>query len=207
MQVTDKQRKLIWAGAALIGICYFAPSVITKIHQASAPEEPVVAKPSPVRVALPPAPRPNPEALKAAATAAEFNRLAGDWSGAALLPSRGLCKLGMQIRTIPDKPATYKGYSTTSCNISLALMGKRASKENMARDTINAMTPTSTIMTGEIVNGQIAFRIDSNIGVPPDGCAVTAFTVSPFADQIAAQWQAGTCQGGQMVLNRVSNLR
>jgi hypothetical protein len=35
---------------------------------------------------------------------------------------------------------------------------------------------------------------------------MTGFRVSPFADQIAVQWEAGTCQGGQMVLNRVTNL-
>ena len=69
------------------------------------------------------------------------------------------------------------------------------------------MTPTSAIMSGAVVNGEIVFHIDKAIGTPLDGCIWTGFTVSPFADQIAAQWQAGTCQGGQMVLNRVSYLR
>jgi len=207
MQVTDKQRKLIWAGGALIAVCYFGPSIITKVHQASAPPEVVIAKPSPVRVAPPPPPPPDPAAVKAAAIAAQFNKLAGDWSGAGVLPTHGLCKLSLQIRTIPDKPASYTGYSTTTCNPYIALTGKAATKTNMAQAAITSMAPTSVIMTGEVENGQIVFHVDRNIGTPPDGCAVTGFTVSPFAEQVAAQWQAGTCQGGQMVLNRSNYVR
>jgi hypothetical protein len=209
MQVTDKQRKFIWAGAALIGICYFAPSIITKVRQAAAPQEPVITKPSPTRLAPlpPPQPAPDPAAIKEAATVAELNKLAGNWFNAAVLPYHGLCRIGLQIRAVPDKPGTYTGYSTTSCNPYIALTGKPATKENMAQQAIGSMVPTSVIMTGDVENGQIVFHVDRNIGTPPDGCAVTGFSVASFAEKIAVQWQAGTCQGGQMILNRVASLQ
>jgi hypothetical protein len=210
MQVTDKQRKLIWVGAALIGAYYLIPPIINTVRGASPPPPAVEAKPSPVRAIVPPPPPPSPAdpaVLKAAATTAAFDKLAGNWFNAAVLPYHGLCRIGLQIKTVPDKPGTYTGYSTTTCNPYIALTGKPATRANIGQANIESMAPTSIIMTGDIENGAIVFRIDRNIGIPPDGCAITGFNVSPFAEQIAAQWQAGTCRGGQMILNRVSNLR
>jgi hypothetical protein len=211
MQLTDKHRRFAWIGGALIAIYFVAPWGINLVRQASTPTEPAVAKPSAAHIAsvapAPPPPLPDPVALQLAATTAQFNKLAGDWSGAAILPAHGLCKLSLQIRTIPDKPAAYTGYSSTSCNPYIALTGKPATKQNMAQAAITSMVTTSVIITGAVVNNEIVFHIDRNIGIPPDGCAVTGFTVSPFAEQVAAQWQAGTCQGGQLVLNRASYVR
>ena len=211
MQLTDKHRRFAWIGGALIAIYFVAPWAINLVRQVSTPTEAATSKPSAAHIAqvapAPPPPPPDPVALQLAATAAQFNKLAGDWSGAAVLPSHGLCKLILQIRTVADKPATYTGYSTTQCNPYLALTGKTATRENKARVAVESMTPTSVIMTGTVADNAIVFHVDRNIGTPPDGCAVTGFTVSPFADQVAAQWQAGTCQGGQLVLNRASNAR
>jgi hypothetical protein len=207
MQVTDKQRKLIWAGAAFIAVCYFAPSIITRARQAAAPQEPVMAKPSPVHVApqLPPQPPPDPAAIKAAATAAEFNKLTGDWSGGATL-AQGICRLSLQLRPITDKPGQYSAYSTMQCNPALVLLRERVPKEQRDILIARSMTPTSAILSGTPAGGKLAFQIEEAIGTPWDGCVWKALNISPFADQIAAQWQ-DSCRGGQMVLNRVSNVR
>jgi hypothetical protein len=206
MQVTDKQRKLIWAAAGILALSYLAPHVIHMMRQAKAAPEPVTAKPSPVHIAPVPTPPPDPVALQAQAEAAEFNKLMGDWSGAATLP-QGMCRLALQLRPVADKPAHYAGYSTMTCNPTLVLLSEHVPKQQRDIDLAKAMTPTSAIMSGAVENNAIVFHIDTNIGMPISGCAITGFTVSPFADQVAAQWQSGTCQGGQMVLNRVSNVR
>jgi hypothetical protein len=212
MQITSNQRKLIWIVAAILGLCYFAPSLIQRVQYAVAAEQPEGIKPSPAHIATtPPAPTVPPPstdaaALQASATAAQFDKLADDWLGSALLPG-GLCRLGLQIRKAPDKPENYKGFSTISCNTALKVTDHPATPENRAKMAIASMTPTSTIMTGTIKNGQIVFAVDQAIGTPPDGCGpITSFTVSPFADQIAAVWQQGDCKSEQMVLNRVTNL-
>jgi hypothetical protein len=209
MPITDKQRKLIWAGAAIIGVYYFAPSLINASRQAVAPAPAVVAKPSLVHIAAPAPPPPDPAALQAAATSAQFGRLSGNWSGGATLP-QGMCRLALQLRTIPEKPGGYSGYSTMICNPSLVLLSQRMPKQERDIEIAKSMTPASTIMSGSVENNAIVFHIDKNIGIPLGGCVITGFTVSPFGgEQIAAQWQAGapSCQGGQMVPNRVSNLR
>ena len=128
MPITDKQRKLIWAGAAIIGVYLFAPSLITATRQAFAPKPAVIEKPSPVHITAPAPPPPDPAVQQAAATAAQFGKLMGNWSGGATLP-QGMCRLGLQLRTIPDKPGGYSGYSTMICNPSLVLLGQRMSKQ------------------------------------------------------------------------------
>jgi hypothetical protein len=210
MQITNNQRKLIWVVAAILGLCYFAPSLIQRVQYAVAAEQPEITKPSPAHPQLPPPPpppAPDPATLQASATAAQFDKLADDWLGSALLPG-GLCRLGLQIRKAPDTPENYKGFSTISCNTALKVMEHPGTPENRAKNAIASMVQTSTIMTGTIKNGQIVFAVDQAIGIPADGCGpITSFTVSPFADQIAAVWQQGDCKSQQMVLNRVTNLR
>jgi hypothetical protein len=208
MPITDKQKKqFVWAGAALLGVCYFAPSLVNATRHAFSRPDPVIAKPSPVHVAAAPPPPPPAPVSPEDALNAQAAKMAGDWLGAGILQNRGLCRIGLQIRPVPDKPGNYTGYSTTGCNPSLALLGHAATRENMAKDTINAMTPTSVIMSGAAKGGEIVFQISEAIGTPPDGCPVSAFKASPFGEQIAVQWQAEPCKGGQLILNRVTNLR
>jgi hypothetical protein len=206
MQITDRQRKQIWIGAAVIAVLYLGPPLVNAFRQAFASHEAVIAKPSPAHPAPVAAPAPDPAAVKVAAVAAQFNKLTGNWSGGGFLPEfGGICRLNLQIRTIPEKPASYSGYATTICNPALATMGKRQSPEKSLQAIAAATTPTSAIMTGTVEDNHIAFHIDQNIDTRPGECALTSFTVFPFADQIAAQWQA--CRSGNLVLNRVSSLK
>ena len=65
------------------------------------------------------------------------------------------------------------------------------------------MNPAAAILTGTPENGSLHFRVDKTVGADVDGCAATSFTAMPFGtNKIAVQWQDGSCQGGQIVLNK-----
>lgn len=200
MPISDKQRKLIWAGAALFGIFYVAPWAIHNARIASS--QPVAeAKPSPVQYA-PVAPKPvlTPEEVLNAQVA----RMAGDWQGSGVLDG-GPCRLSLQIRPNLLKPAAFTGYATTACNPTLMTLGQ--DKQKAMQTILKGATPTSDIMSGEASKGNLIFHVDTAIGTPLDGCPWTGLTVSPFGGQVAVVWTAGTCAGGQMVLNRVTNVQ
>jgi hypothetical protein len=203
MQLTDRHRKIAWIGGTLAAIYFFGPWAINTVRRLSAPAQAAVVKPSPVHIAplAPPPPPPpiNPEdALNAQAA-----KMIGDWSGGGLIPERGLCKMGLQIKPDPLKAGGYSGYSTTSCNPAFAMAGR--SREEMKAKILTDITPVSLIMTGSPVKGEIHFQIDKAVGMA-SGCAISGFTATPFGEQVMAQWQA-SCHGGQMILNRVTNLR
>jgi hypothetical protein len=70
---------------------------------------------------------------------------------------------------------------------------------------MKAMTPISAILSGGVRDGGVAFHVDKAIGTSLDGCAITSFSVTPFGTaEVAAEWQKGTCPGGQMTLSRQS---
>jgi hypothetical protein len=205
MQITDKQRRFAWIGGALVAIYFAAPWIINTVRNASTPTQAAVAKPSAAHIApLPPAPPPPPISPEDALNA-QAAKMMGDWSGGGLIPARGLCKVGLQIKPDPLKPGSYSGYSTTSCNPAFAMVGR--SRQEMTQKVLTGITPVSLIMSGSAVKGEIHFQIDKAVGLSAD-CPITGFSATPFGEQVMAQWQAGeTCQGGQMILNRVTNLR
>ena len=204
MQLTDKQRQFAWIGGALVAIYFTAPWIINTVRQASTPTQAAIEKPAAAHVApLPPAPPPPPISPEDALNA-QAAKMMGDWSGGGLIPARGLCKVGLQIKPDPLKPGGYSGYSTTGCNPAFAMVDR--SRPEMTRKVLTDITPVSLIMSGSAVKGEIHFQIDKAVGLPPD-CPITGFFATPFGEQVMAQWQAGTCQGGQMILNRVTNLR
>jgi len=207
MTLTSKQKKSLWIVAGVLVTLHFAPNLLLTARRAMASRQQTAAvqKPSPRRPQAAELNQAGPPPFPVDPENAQFRRLVGDWIGGGILLNRGACHMGFQLKPLPGKPG-YRGYSTLSCNPSLALLGKSASRENMAKDAINAMTPTSTIMTGEAKDGEIDFHIDKTIGTPPDGCVITGFNVMPFGEQIAVEWQAGTCPGGHMILKRVTNL-
>ena len=206
MPITDKQRKLIWIGAALAGTYFFAPTLINHARQAFSTPEPTIAKPSAAKPA-PIAPTPVVVTPQQASEAQIARQLTGDWIGGGVQPALGLCRVGLQIKRDPLKEDTVTGYSTTSCNPAFALTGQTATRENRARAAAIATAPTSVIMTGKVSATAIDFTIDKSIGVPIDGCSITSFTATPFGEALAAEWKAGTCQGGQMILKKVASIQ
>jgi hypothetical protein len=65
------------------------------------------------------------------------------------------------------------------------------------------MNPDAAILTGAVEKGAIHFHADKTIGTDINGCAVTDLTITPFgASAVAAEWQEGTCQGGNLLMTR-----
>jgi hypothetical protein len=221
---TDKQRKFLWIAPAVVAAIYLSPSLIRFAVQATANRQPVSAaahaKPSPIRLAPPGAASAAPYSAAAAgqpaastATApasvadtsagADFSKLLGVWTGNLIQQSGGLCKFRLEMRMSPDKPGDYSGYWTRSCMSAALFADPRFSAPSQRANLVNQLNPVSAILTGSAVEGSIAFHVDKTIGVPPDGCAPTTLTISPFGDyQIAAQ--ESPCQGGQMLLARAA---
>ncbi len=202
MQVTDKQRKLIWAGAIIFSLYYVAPWGINAIRSVLSDPPPVQAKPTPAHIA-PPAPKPivlSPEE----AVNAQAVKMQGDWIGSGVL-NGGPCRLSIQIHPDPLKPGGYSAYSTTACKPTFMTFGQ--DRQKAMETMLKGITPTSVILSGEPRKGELVFKVDKTIGVPLDGCVWTGLTVSPFGELIAAEWQAAPCKGGQMTLRRVTNVQ
>jgi hypothetical protein len=150
-----------------------------------------------------PLPAPNPSAGTTAVAGtphppAPFARLAGIWRGQAALEGRGIC--GLRFELIPKTPDTFSGFSSFTCATIAPLMSAKT-RANRKSALLNRMDPDSAILTGTLQDGAIHFHADKTIGTDINGCAVTSFTLTPFgANRLAAEWQAGQCQGGHMVL-------
>lgn len=161
---------------------------------AKAPATPAGAKPLP-------APRPAASTTAAAVTSlppAPFAKLAGIWRGQAALEGRGIC--GLRFELTPNTPDTFTGYSSFTC-ASIAPLMSAKNRANQKSSLMNSRDPDSAILTGVLQDGAIHFHADKTIGTDINGCAVTSFTLTPFGvNRLAAEWQAGTCQGGHMVL-------
>jgi hypothetical protein len=206
MQLTDKQRKYAWIGAAVLGLIYFGPTLLNGVrHLASSGNASTAqAKPSAARVALPSPVNTTPIAPPVVDPLA--TRLLGTWQALGDLPARGFCTLSLQVKRDPVQPGTYQGYSTISCLPSLAIVGARPTAANRALDAANDRTPTSTIMSGPLQDGSIQFHIDRLIGIPVNGCKITGFSLTPFSDgAVAAQWQNAPCPEGNLILHHPGN--
>jgi hypothetical protein len=127
---------------------------------------------------------------------APFRELIGLYAGRTALPSRGLCNLRFELRDNRAQAGAFFGYSTLVC---MPLVQKRW-QQNMYTAAIGPR-PTSAILSGEVENGGIRFRVDDTISVA-EGCKPTAFVIKPFGtNQIAASW-VDSCKGGSMMLTR-----
>lgn len=208
MTLTDKQRKSLWIAAAVLAVIHFAPTILRQ----ALPARPVAAlKPSPLRPSPAPgraSPTPEgsvPDANAAAVTPADaqFSKLLGIWTGSSIRPNLGICRLRLELRMSQDKPGAYAAYSTMACGPAPPIVATTQAQRSLVAGMVNEMRPVSAVATGSVVNGALEFQVGRNIGAAPDGCKPTAFTVSPFgASQIAAEWEEGSCQGGQMIMQR-----
>ena len=129
---------------------------------------------------------------------APYAKLAGIWRGQAAIEGRGIC--GLRFELTPKTPDTFLGYSSFKCANIAPLMAAK-NRRNQKEALLNRMDPDSAILTGTLQDGAIHFQADKTIGTDINGCSVSAFTLTPFgSNRLAAEWQAGSCQGGHMVL-------
>lgn len=201
MNTDSNHRRWIWAAVIIVAVLYFGPQALESFRQATLYRQQMQAMNA--RVQNAPISVPSvaaPATPVGASAAAPVNRPApnafiGSWQGQRLQENRKLCRLMLEIREA--SPGVLAGYATLSC-FAWAIPG-RANPSNMVR----ALSPASAVLSGSFKDGSVAFHIDKTIGATPEGCALSAFTVSPFGnDQIAAQWENGECGKGQIVAQR-----
>jgi hypothetical protein len=127
-------------------------------------------------------------------------KLSGVWRGSAALEDTGICDLRFEL--IENLPGRFSGYSNFSCITAAALMSPNH-RADFRSEVLSHINPDAAILTGIMQDGAIHFHVDKVIGADINGCSVTSFTVVPFgASQLAAQWQAGPCKGGSILLQR-----
>jgi hypothetical protein len=122
-----------------------------------------------------------------------LSNLSGTWRGQGVLAGRGVCTLKLEMREA-QAPSSYSGYSTLSC-VNASARGRV--------NPASRIPPVAAILTGTPQNGSIRFHVDKTIGADANGCTATSFIATPFGtNQIAVQWQEGSCQGGQILLGK-----
>lgn len=198
MKLTPKQIKAAWIVAAVLVIIHFTPALFTTVRQQITNVHAAQAKPSPVRplvsapvtalTATPPS---------AAVFMQEHAGFIGVWKGTELMPNQDMCNLQLELRWNDKKPGEFVGYLTRQCAQVLT------AHSNDLSNVIRNVSPVSGILSGPMVNDAIQLHLDNAIGVPPNGCQLTDYTVRRFGGQIAAIWTAGTCPAGSMMLSKV----
>ena len=127
-------------------------------------------------------------------------KVPGLWRGRAAFEGRGVCELKFELREKQESPGHFSGFSSMTCNGAGPLTGRKVNTRTLM---LNTMDPEAAIFSGSAENGSIELKADKTIGTDSNGCAPTAFTLTPFGTgQLAAEWQEGNCSGGHMVLRR-----
>ena len=191
--MTKKQRTILFiCGALFIGYyliraisVYIAQARVAYLREQTRRQQ--KAKPAPVAAETP-----------AAAAEPPLPNITGIWEGQGQLKGRGFCNLRVELaRMAPDR---YAGNSRFSCTDMAAVMGGKPA--NVAQ-LLEHSNPDAAMMTGAPEKGSIRFHIDKTIGTDANGCTVSDFTVTPFGvNTVAAEWQEGTCQGGNLLLRK-----
>jgi hypothetical protein len=211
MNPQSKNRKWWWLVGACLVLWYFAPGALQSFREASAYQQRMQAMAAQAQnargtgssnAAVPSAPAaPGASALRYGATnpAAPASPLAGIWNGNQTQRNGELCSLTLEMRDKPE--GVTAGYANMTCRPIVRRVGAPMPSTNDI--ILKAMTPMAAIMSGRMQDGVIAFHVDKPIGTPVDGCPFSAFTVTPFGNQqIAVEWQRGTCDSGQMTMTR-----
>ncbi len=213
MNIDRKQRNFLLLCGAILAAYYVARFIETSARQAAyyrqqairAAQQREAAKarptPPPRAAANPGAPANDPAggAARAGALASPGN-LSGNWRGRTAIPGRGICMLSIELHE--NEAAHFSGFSSLGCSNYAPLMSPEA--RNPAAAILNRLSPATAVLSGTMENGSIHFRVDKTIGASRNGCAATSFTLTPFGtNQLAAEWQEGTCQGGHVILQKV----
>jgi hypothetical protein len=188
-----KQRKIILICIAIFIAWYFARVFSIAImrmqvrHQIDLNKKP---KPTPAET---------PAAAPAAPTEQPLENMAGVWGGRGQVPGRGLCDLRFEVKQ--NDPLHYTGYSRFSCMPTQTITNPKDA--NFINNMLNHINPDAAVLSGVTEKGSIHFHADKTIGTDINGCAVSDLTMTPFGKGvIAAEWQEGTCQGGQLLMTK-----
>jgi hypothetical protein len=194
-KLTEKHKRYIGIGVALLVVIHFLPRWINAIHPAQGP--PAMAKPSAVRTApVQPPPAPSPEIIAA-------NKYGGIWEGDTLMPNQNRCAVRLEIRISDDVPKKLKGYGTVRC-MPLEVLARGPRSRGAAGEMVREYaSPASAVMTATPANAGLNFTVDQIVSAARGNCAISAFSITDFGDnQVMADWQEGTCDPGKMLLRK-----
>lgn len=214
MNPQNKNRKWWWLVGACLVLWYFVPGILQSFREASAYQQRMQAVNAQAQnargaaggsAAVPSGPAaPGASALPVARygttnPAVPASPLSGIWNGNQTQRNGELCSLTLELRDKPE--GLMAGYANMTCRPIVRRVG--APMPNANDIILKAMTPMAAILSGRLENGAIAFHVDKAIGTPVDGCPFSALTVTPFGtQQIAVEWQRGSCDSGQMTMTR-----
>jgi hypothetical protein len=156
-------------------------------------------KPSPmVRAAVAPTPDQVAAAGAAAILAQETAQYSGKWGGRAQIAGRGKCTFSLEIKTQPNTAKPFAGYSNLLCIDMTFPAGTKMDPAAIAILTAEKVAPSSTLLSGNVTNGSIAYLTDKVVSRDCKKCDMESMDVTPFGSgQLAAQWKDnGGC--GQM---------
>jgi len=200
--MNPKQKKFLAIAGIAVAVFYFFPAFFNAYQRAAyirqmqaiqAARAQAAQKSSP----LPASPPQLPADDKSGMTPATFNNLLGVWQGGGAVPNRGMCNLKLELRKAPT-PGQLTGFPTLFC-MPATLQAMRPGNPALMQ-----ITPAAAVLTGTAKDGAIDFQV-TRVLSKGSGCEMTGFTVTPFGnDQIAAQWQEGTCPGGELQLKLVT---
>jgi len=205
MNNNGKNRKLLWAAGAVLVFLYFAPAALQSFRQAGyyRQQEEAKERAQAGRGGLAPAsPSPNVSTnAPASPSATPLGNLNGMWQGEQAQANRDLCQMNLEMRD--NGAGGLTAYPRLNC-VALMPYLPGPHKLDPASAAAKSMSTVSAVLTGTIKDGEVAFHVDKTIGATFDGCTLTSFTVTPFGkDEVAAEWQNGTCGRGQIMLRRV----
>ncbi|MBV9506859.1 MAG: hypothetical protein JO323_17840 [Acidobacteriia bacterium] len=193
-----KTKKALFVCAAIVIGSYVVRSFVTSYRQMIyARQQAVTQRAKPSAMATVPKP------IDPLVTDAEaMGNLSGAWEGRGNNPARGMCNLHLELKQ--GDPGHYTGYSRFAC-ISMGSMLDAPKNANTMLSLMQSITPDAAILTGVIEKGAIQLHTNKAIGTDMNGCALTDLTITPFgAAAVAAEWKEGTCQGGNMMMQRAA---
>ena len=198
--MNPKTKEVLFVCAAIVIGSYLVRSFVASYQRIVYARQQAMRRaqqPKPVPVSK----APDPAETALATEAAAMGNLSGMWEGRGPTPSRGICNLHLELKQ--GDPGQYKGYSRFNC-IQLQSMEKPTDPSpifNMAQN----ITPQAAVLTGRVEKGTIHLHTAKAIGTDGNGCSITELILTPFgATRVAAEWKEGTCQGGNLMMQRAA---
>jgi hypothetical protein len=196
---TITRKQMMWgAGAVGLILLYMNPWVIQLLTSPFRPHPAV--KPSPIHQTVLAPPPPIPQAPPEP-PALSINPV-GKWFGRNLVRDRGTCQLGLEISPKPGLVNQYLTYSSLTCVNYLATGGKMG-LTSLSKIMEQKLSPSSTVLSGDVVDATIVYHVDKAIDSIDDKCVLSSMTVTPFGSGVVKAVWKDSCGVGEIGLARV----
>jgi hypothetical protein len=198
---TKKKTKIFMIAVCVLFASYAVHStVLTAVQVASYQKQKVMLQ---ARQAQRPQVQPvSTAAPTAPASAPQISQLSGVWEGRASVEEWGLCDLRFELRE--KETGKFTGYSKLSCLNMAAVLEKQKKTFVPPIAPLTSLNPDTAILSGALESGAIDFKVDKAFSADVNGCPLSSMTITPFSGELNAEWQAGACHPGHMLLQRIA---